>query len=471
MLNVLDVPVQANLVAGRNVSSTSVDSIVFTLDPADKYLPPGVRRAATTSAIQKRKARLLSPSKVIHRPTSPPKTSTSSRAGESTLERQRSLMSVFQRMRQTRSAGSNTRSALAWPRKILSRAGKTAKVDSAEDIPDVPQIPIQLPNSPTKRPEENLDLLSQRLTTAYGELDHDAAQIPAPMEAVVVPWPESDTTLGALCPHAVSGPASPRNSGIRVSKAPMSSDHPIIMGQLNIKTSSSTDQTMVAGADSNPGAHALETENTAWLDCENFTKAEIRISKPQKPMAGAVVSQEVEEHQHAMLQGTYAYRDSTAFSYTSGDEYSPYYTSNTTHSGPMSPLHLSQPETPIMSDFGDDVAHVRRESEDIARLTIDFSDQVNLFTSGPPSRAPPPPPRSKPTTSRSVFGNFQKYSLPEDDNVSLLTVREPPSTVFKTPERSAAFPPTGPNQTLVHSWNDGSDYLLDDLDYLSELIN
>ena len=404
-------PTQANLVAGRNVSSSSIDSIVFTLDPKDKYLPPGVRRSATTSAIKKQKARLFNHQKDAQTSMPPPKTSASLQRDQTILPEQRSILSIFQKMRQTRSAGSDTKGIIAWPRKIFSRAGKSAKPTVSDDVPEVPKLPIHIVSmhADTKTAPSSH---SQKPLSADGPI---AQTIPVPPaaahQAVIVPLPEQDRPFGQ--------------------------DH---------------QTTMVA----------QDTDLTAPGPASTETGADLGTSGP----------------------AARTLRNSATSSYAASDDYSPYCMSNTTRSDPMSPLHLSQPETPSMSEFGDEVTFLRHGSEDAGapynQLSTDLMNALEFTAASPPSRPPPPPPapappamNGKPATARIIFGTFQGYSLPEDDCASVLTIRKPPSTKFLTKTSSKTSPVDQPGhaKTLVNAWKDGSEHLLDDLGYLGDMIN
>ena len=164
-------------------------------------------------------------------------------------------------------------------------------------------------------------------------------------------------------------------------------------------------------------------------------------------------------------------------SYAASDDQSPYLESNTTHSNPMSPLHLSQPETPVMSEFGDEHFSIRRNSTSPAQLAISDSHSLDQLHPRPPSRAAPPPPASKPATAYSTLGGFQGYSIPDSDHTSVLTIRKYPSTTFKPSDTSSNLGQQGTKKELVESWNDGSEHrmsalseLVEDLGYLGTVI-
>jgi len=466
--------------------------MVFTLDPRDKYLPPGVRRASTTSAVQKRKARHIPAPKIIHRSAStpldsvtPPQTSTSSRDGQSTLDRQSSIMSVFHRIRQTRSAGSNTKSSLVWPRKLFSRTGQSAKVEAAEEIPEVPKIPRHLLEKPKVSNDRDLDLSIQRPSTARGSVVASTKPMNAAVGSVLVPWPQEDTPIGDYQParpfvQDTSQESNPRSSSEDTNNS-CTVDFVTQLEQLNINDLYPPPAVTATGniqpSESPDRAHRLRNaraHSNLRIDLDQPAKRQ-DVHKaghePQNP-------EEQQQAEHNFYATTYTYAESSRFSYATSENFSPGFASNATHSGPMSPLHLSQPETPIMSDFEDDYdpdfLQMRRDSELSGQFGIDLPINPELTAPEPPSRAPPPPPPPPPKanslTSHATFGGFQGYSLPSDDNASVLTLRKLPSMTLRNSNQGSPFTPQAGKQEFVQSWNDGSEHLLDDLGYLGELI-
>lgn len=164
----------------------------------------------------------------------------------------------------------------------------------------------------------------------------------------------------------------------------------------------------------------------------------------------------------------YGYAESLA-SYAASANFSPCLASNTTHSGLMSPCHLSQPGTPFMSEFGDEFLPALRELDS---LDLDLSARPSSRT-GPPKLSLPQ--EGDPRDSHATLGGFQGYTLP--DRASVLTIRKLPSLTLQKTDASSPFTQQGSKQDLVHSWNDGSERhmtalgeLVDDLGYLGQLI-
>ena len=463
----------------HNGSSTSIDSIlVFTLDPQDKYLPPGVRRAATTSAIQQRKAKLAVTPKPRHRAATsePDREDTVPRTGQSTLERQRSLLSVFHKLRQTRSAGSNAKSGLAWPGKLFSRSGSRGGQSAiSEKIPEVPKLPSQLLNRAVTESDDALSLPIQRPDTLPPMLSRDA---PVPMVDRV----KSTSRLGSQIEvirgksrEDLENPKVQEDGNLlttSVLKLPDSSSTSTdaLFEKLSEQLTRFTESTAVAKS-SVAGSERHGRSRDVQIAAKNATLEESTTAAHATSSLGAIKCPNMSEH---LCPTTHSYATS---SYAASDDQSPYFDSNTTHSNPMSPLHLSQPETPVLSEFGDEHFSIRRNSISIAQLAISDSHDLDQSPPRPPSRAAPPPPASKPATAYSTLGGFQGYSIPDSDHTSVLTIRKLPSTTFKPADTTSTFGPQGNKKELVESWNDGSGHrmsalseLVEDLGYLGTVI-
>ena len=465
----------------HNGSSTSIDSImVFTLDPQDKYLPPGVRRAATTSAIQQRRAKLAVTPKPRHRAATsePDMEDTVPRTGQSTLERQRSLLSVFHKLRQTRSAGSNAKSGLVWPGKLFSGSGsRGGQSGTSEQIPEVPKMPGQLPN---------------RAVTGRGDAFNLPIQIPdtpPPMPSRDAPVPivdrvESRSQLSSQI-DATPGKSQEdlqdpkvKESGnlsatsiLRLPDSYSASTH-VLFEKLSEQLTRFADSTVIAK--SGVAGHERHGRSRIGKDvqiaAQDATLEESTSTTHATSSLGPMKCPNMSEH---LCPTTHSY----ATSYAASDDQSPYFDSNTTHSNPMSPLHLSQPETPVMSEFGDEHFSIRRNSISLAQLAISDGHDLDQSTPRPPSRAAPPPPASKPATAYSTLGGFQGYSIPDSDHTSVLTIRKLPSTTFKSADTTSNFGQQGNKKELVESWNDGSKHrmsalseLVEDLGYLGTVI-
>jgi len=479
-VNVLDVPIQSKPKAYPSPSS-SVDSLlVFTLDPKDKYLPQGTRRANSTSAIQSRKTSIATilNFKSGHRAPSDGK-EPSTRAGQSSLERPRSLASVFDFIRQTRSAGSSNKSGLSWPRKIFSRsgsrAGDVAKVRPAEDVPPVPRLPSWVPDAP-KESRDELDLPIQRPSSA----DSTAMAYSAPSnvlaESVIVPWPSevpSYTIPVVPKPQGSQAAAHKEVNEDRSSETSLSTGYVTPLEQLK--------ESNAFFAESGSGKLSREDLTSAFASQAGPTIGMRRGFGQQalywEKRSSSEATKEPKIFEAQPVHPYTSYTESSPGSCAASDDDSPYHTSNTTQSGPMSPLHLSQAETPVMSDFDEEYPPLGHDlSSSLAQLTFSDLDQP---MKPPAQAAPPPPPRSSPLSpadSQSAnlvpgAGGFQGYSRPDADNASVLTLKKLPSMTFQPADAAST-------QYMVRSWDDGNPHhssglgkLMHELAYMGELIN
>ena len=471
-------------VQSHNGSSTSIDSIlVFTLDPKDKYLPPGVRRAATTSAIQQRRANLAATAKIPHRAarSEPEGRNTATRTGQSTLERPHSLLTVFNKLRQTRSAGSNAKSGPAWPRKLFSRSGsRAAHSGPPEDIPEVPKLPSPFHSRAVTASSDGFDLPIQRLGT------------PPPMPSRAPPVPIVDGIWGQSRPDLLVDPSHDGYEDLEEGSECVGKDASSLAPNIDLLESISMScaapleklrglrtrfadpsNLVVSGEERQDRSRRVEDVQIAAKDavleqCTSATNATSSLGATKYPTMS-----------EQLCPTNHGYTESTTSSYAASDDLSPYLDSNTTHSNPMSPLHLSQPGTPVMSEFGDEHFSIRRNSTSLAQLTLSDSQALDQSSLRPPSRVAPAPPARKPATAYSTLGGFQGYSLPDSVHTSVLTIHQLPSNPFKPipADTASIFGQQGKRKDLVESWNDGSEHhmsalseLVEDLGYLGKMI-
>ena len=129
--------------------------------------------------------------------------------------------------------------------------------------------------------------------------------------------------------------------------------------------------------------------------------------------------------------------------------------------GGMSPHHFSQPETPTMSDFGDDAygLHYTAKSSQGLRSAMSPGDQA-----------------SREHMRSQECGGFDGYNLPEAHHASALTLKSLP-TIHATSSSSESVYDQKSGKELVESWNDGAEHrnsttedFFDDLGYLGGMI-
>ena len=139
----------------------------------------------------------------------------------------------------------------------------------------------------------------------------------------------------------------------------------------------------------------------------------------------------------------------------------------------MSPCHLSQPLSPLKSDFGDNILDPR-DDYNSDRLSSTLKDLEKLHISKDAAEASVV--SAHPPLGSS--GGFKGYKLSEEEQSSALTLRNLPSTTYKSPNGDSPYSQQG-SKDLVHSWNDGSEHrinmtsfdeLVEDLGYLGEMI-
>ena len=492
MVNVLDVPVQGEVffARSRGDSSSSFDSAVFTLDPKDKYLSPGVRRATTTSAVHSRKVRVAPKTRPMIRALrdssigaeAGPRTSRTTEA-LLTLERQRSLLSVFHRMRKTRSAGSNANSSLVWPRKISSRAGQPTKQGKPDPLPGTPKLLDHKLDLPPTRMCGGSEMAIGLPSTAVNTERAPSALLVnitgskhevRPLEQLA----SSDHGQSSIPSERIEdGYATP---SVRNSKISLESSCYTPLEQLGDSVSHLTATTADERNDMALSDHVGRLHLVP--DAED-TLANTAKLLPDKKIAvvNAVPSTEtLGSFELNFNSPKYGYAESLA-SYATSANFSPCLASNTNPGGPMSPCHLSQPETPVMSDFGDEFLPPVRDSESPAQMRRSSGSDLDLLLARPSSRAAPShlprPQGGPPQKPHAVVGGFQGYSLPDHDHASVHTIRKLPSIPLKKTEGASPFTQQASKQDLVHSWNDGSEdrvtalgELVDDLGYLGEMI-
>ena len=498
MVNVLDVPVQGEVYfqRSRGDSSSSFDSAVFTLDPKDKYLSPGVRRATTTSAVHSRKISLAPKTRPMtralrHSSTGVEAGQRTSRTTEAhlTLERQRSLLSVFHRMRQTRSAGSNANSSLVRPRKILSRAGEPTKQGMPDPLLGTPKLLDHGVDLPPTKIRGHLGMSIGLPSTAVNTERAPSALMVnitgskyevRPLEQLA----SSDHSQSSIPSERIEdGYATP---SIQNSETSFESSFYTPLKRLKDSVSHLT---TTATNERNDMALSKHLGRLNLVPDAEETLAKSAKLLPEKKIAlvNAVPSTETFGSFELNLNSPkYGYAESLA-SYATSANFSPCLAPNTTPGGPMSPCHLSQPETPVMSDFGDDFLPPVRDSESPAQMRRSSGSDLDLLLARPTSRLvlphPPQPQGGRTQNAHPVAGGFQGYSLPDHDQASVHTIRKLPSIPLKRTDGASPLTHQVSKQhqaskhNLVHSWNDGSEdrvtalgELVDDLGYLGELI-
>ena len=465
------------------------------MDPQDKYLPGGVRRASTTSAVHARKVGLPAATRPLveaqcdgSNDAEPVLLQRSKRTHRASVpQRQHSLLSVFHQMRQTRSAGSNAMSKLAWPRKIFSRAGKSTKQGTPDPDPgSAKQLGRAVSTSPTKiwGGSELPNCLPGTAETEYR----------APTALLInLANPDDNTQPSQQLSCSERSQLNPSNEG----------DQGFNEGDLMMSARDSgvsfwssyyapTEQ--LGDTLSHCASVAAEKRNVMALS-DHLGRLDFApdVSKPTKDPTKMPLDNQTNSPNAIHLTDLRAtsepdsnspkngYPDSLA-SCAASANFSPCLGSNTTQSGVISPCHLSQPETPVMSDYGDELPPFLHDSESLAQMGRSTSSEFDLPLTGPFSSARPPNlPRPQKEddmqTSHASWGGFQGYSLHDHDHASVNTIRKIPSLTLKSTDGASPFAPPSSQQEFVHSWDNVSEHhmtalgeLVEDLGYLGKLI-
>lgn len=481
-----------------------LDSKAFTLDPQDKYLPPGARRSTTTaSVIDQGKARLRNgfstPLSRSSKHSGRPETPTALPPlveDNSTPDKPQSLRSIFQSIRKSRSAGNGAKRPVSWHRKVFSRAGSSRKVLPSEDVPAVPKIPADIA-AVSNAIADNVVSLPYRtaagpqiigsplpLTEATGSLGSDQR-------------PDSTTSTRDHQSLATHNQAFSASESLNATSRVLGASEPIPVlsssGGRTCVSQPTTTRDMKSPEQSSP-EHASDDCNDTSPHDQILRHADAGVERSQEsnsksnsnsnsnlnglrhPLQGA----EPEPRDSCASELASSYSESHLSSYATENNFSPGPASSVTNSGKISPIP-SPPGTPATTDFAD---------EDLLSWKHGTEEELFPYSLRPPSRTPPPPPPHLPSPAISKdlsptdtikafypsMSGFQGYSLPERELGSSLTLRKPETaTVSHNSDRSLRR--QNSKQDLVQSWNDGSEHhmsalaeLIGDLGYLGELI-
>lgn len=481
MVNVLDVPVQENMLfeGSRNISNAQV----FTLDPRDKYLRTGVRRASTTAAVYAPKASLPATTRALDQaqrngPNGAGVVSQTSKRPQSVLisERRPSLLSVFHHMRQIRSAGSNAKSNLAWPRKIFSRDRKPSRQVASDPVPETAK---QYHRALSPSPASNWDE-----SESPNRLPPTAVPMYRAPTAFIIELANSD--------HSQWIPSNERKQGlehgnttcsVRESETSSLSGYHTPIEQLRDTLSyfGSTDRRDVVVLKDHLSQLNLAPDVVKTLTYPTM----VPLDEPTTLFTATPPTDSFATLTLDSQSPKCDYSESLAESLAScaaSANFSPCLASNTTCSEMMSPCHLSQPETPIMSEFGDELLPTLRDPEFFAQMGQCTGSDHDLPLTRPSESGAGQPnvPWSQggdTQNSHATLSGFQGYSLPSHDDAYVPAVRERRSLTFRQADDASSLSQQQTKQDLVQSWNDGSQHhmtalgeLVDDLGYLGKLI-
>lgn len=460
-VNILEVPVQAIEPLRRYGSSDSVGSDVYTLDPGAKYISPkpSVSRTPLYSSLTdvdsasavvrpdkalRSKIRALgeSRSSTLYQPNADSSSPVLSigKPQSSGSPTKRMLFAAFCKMRPTRSAGFTGRSESKGERqdsreRFISEGNhaKTAKLapsfTASTSISDMtpnmmPCISDQRNGVPVLKVADGLPLNEEFSSLCLGPPDDEASLSVTTRKTSTIshgscystslePLREDDATseepsTNAQCRSSVSATAEPSSF-------------------LNIPQ-------MDAGVvQATQGIHNELRLPYDEVDC--------------------------------VAQG---FSGSDSSSYSTSNLFSPGLAPGSVYTDAMSPYHLSQPDTPSISEFGGDILETR--------IVSNFEPHVALFNVDGPKKVFIGSTANLHDTQYAELDGFQDDSLSEAEQASVLTLRKSSSTTLGSHGGGSPFGRSG-SKDLVHSWNDGSEHritaleeLFDDLGYLGEMI-
>lgn len=437
----------------RSGSCSSSESHVYTLDPRAKYLKPQPSSPLTTfiSSFTKlgnasvatvsekgrtHTAKLLlsqSSSRGLHREREirTAKASSTRKALSSGSPTRRLLSAAFAKMRLTRSAGLT--------------AGYAGRLHSSRADPRRPESGTHAPNAGCNPPAQDCGapvIAVDRDVTGNLPQIHDQDVKVAPTvlrdkysyERLSLYFLSADdqTARGNFVEEIWLTSSTTSLEQLRNRKSSFESS-PIYAQRHRLST-------FIANSEAVSGSNTLSTDGKYSTEEANDQKADLpheEIFNGAQNDAGSVSS------------------------YTTNNIFSPDLASSSVYTGGMSPFHLSQPDTPSISDFGEDALSGGLSSDTNYCDLLETQGPWDTSTSGLSARA---------------YAGFQEYSLSETDQVSVLTVRKDTKDSLESNGFGNPYGQHG-SKGLVHSWNDGSEHrmtaleeLVDDLGYLGELI-
>lgn len=439
----------------RSGSCSSSESHVYTLDPKAKYLKPqpsllrttfissftklGNASVATVSEKGRtHTAKLLlsqSSSRELHRERDirTAQASSTRKALSSGSPTRRLLSAAFAKMRLTRSAGLTAGSEYA------------GRLHSSRADPRRPESGTHAPNVGCNPPAQDCGApvtAVNRSVTGNSPQSHDQDVKVAP--AVL----RDDCSHERLSPYFLSADDQTAHGNF-IEELWLTSSTTSLEQLRNCKSSFQSSpiyaqqrglSTFIANSEAISGSNTLSTD-------VKYSTEEVNEKEADSP------------HEE-IFNGAQNYAGSVS-SYTTNNIFSPGLASSSVYTGGMSPFHLSQPDTPSISDFGEDALG--------GRLSSDTNYCDLLETQGPWDT-------STSSLSARAYAGFQEYSLSETDQASVLTVRKETNDNLESSGFGNPYGQHG-SKDLVHSWNDGSEHrmtaleeLVDDLGYLGELI-
>lgn len=454
-------------------NSGSIRSTVFTLDPDAKYLKPkpfthsveSISRLAHNglfeSVTSKGAPKLVTQDSHVQRgyldrksdiSTQPSTNGLNERPKSFQSSMKQSLLLTIHKMRGSRSAGSN-----AW--RELNAGLRQPSLENVAAISRTSADPRK--SSPTCHTTD----LPTNSFTASKIIGNTTWNVSPPINANSLPAKdvllEKDLSRDASHNHLENFKQTDNEIltnyyGLHI--APISDQlpsHSVHLGQ------SPTDQQLPLTSETNQLTDVDLLHGDTSVHYQPFLEMPDTVDVPISSEA----NDDLKSHRDGFKHHTRRQNNSISSSYNTTDNFSPGLAPSTINTDGMSPYHLPQPETPSISEFGDNNLVSQYELQDpesnviepdklpLHRLRLDSSESMH----------------------NAAYPGFQGYSLLKAEYESALTLRKLPSNPL-----TANCEPPFKNQAstdLVHSWNDGSQHrmslleeLVDDLGYLGELI-
>lgn len=496
----------------RNGSTSSTRSTAYTMDPAAKYLSPkpSTRHKARNSifnASENSHSSVAKYSKLVTMRSLPTMFSSASnitllleptsteqpQAGPSAslaASRSSPLLLAFQKLRGTKSAGRSEQRGFSCGNEAVSSI--RAKSLSMENMSRVQRETILINNAGARSTIPNRSPLRHTtrplLMATTSALANPPDQGPATYSAL-----EAHKVLSAANTHPLIEELPHRGSG--GSSGALDLDGPLVpespyhtsLDRLRENNSFFVD-TASDYWDQSPSSVKADGPDPASDDQSSvhpLLRPQLESSDappiPRYDTAPDICSDSFNLSKTGCLDHNSVYKSYCQGRSTSSLEsvqeiFSPDLVASTVQTGPISPCHLSQPISPLKSDFGESLLGSRDnyKSEVLPKNTNNDLEEFQLQLQTPLVVSS----IALCSTHHCSSLGFAGYSLSDEEHSSVLTLRNLPGTASKSPSGDPPFSQQD-SKDIVHSWNDGSEHrinmtaleeLVEDLGYLGEMI-
>ncbi|MCJ1467795.1 hypothetical protein MMC07_006420 [Pseudocyphellaria aurata] len=469
-VNILEVPVQAMEPQHRSGSSDSMGLDVYTLDPESKYIrpKPSVRRNPLHSSLidvdtTSTTARLdggfpgtvraldgKGPSSVVYQlgANSSSLALSTRKPHSSGSPTKRMLFAAFCKMRATRSAG------------FMGGSGLRSQ-------------PRATPPTPKRSTSEKYAQMKS-LAPTTNDVDGPAATFSVTNAAPALTPSNVEKQNGGLVVQVLDRSTPNEQSSSLSSKFSIDEAAHSVATKKHARTSNVSPY--VTSLEPLREDHAVSEELSANARRISSASATVEtrsiVNRRQTDVVDVLVTPGVDDGSTHPDDEIYysapSGSDLDTSSYITNNLFSPGLAPGSVNTDGMSPYHLSQPDTPCISELGGDFLESGPLSDSALHVTLSNvrgPNHVHLDSTA-----------NLHETEFSSIEGFQGYALPETEQASALTLRKFPSRTLESRGAGSAFGKQS-STDLVHSWNDGSKHritaleeLVDDLGYLGQLI-